>query len=259
VTASGASRDVERVAGLRAGLAAVEQRIVQACADAGRARAEVTLVVVTKFFPASDVRHLLDLGVYDVGESRAQEALGKLEDPLLGQLRERRASGVAEGAALTTHFIGQVQTNKAAAVVGWADLVHTVDRPKLVRALARAAESAGNRQSVLVQVSLEPHGESAAPAERGGVAVGQALELADLVALEPALDLAGVMAVAPRDGDPGQAFARLAEVSRGLRAVHADAVIVSAGMSGDLEAAVRHGATHLRVGSAILGSRPAVR
>ncbi len=259
MTASGASGDSRRRAELRAGLAAVEQRIGQACTDAGRARSEVTLVVVTKFFPASDVRLLLDLGVGDVGESRAQEALDKLADPLLGRLRERGASSPTDAPPPMTHFIGQVQTNKAAAVVGWADLVHTVDRPKLVRALARAAESAGSRQSVLVQVSLEPDGDPAAPGDRGGVAMGDVLALADLVAEEPTLDLAGVMAVAPREGDPERAFASLAEVSRAVRAVHADAVIVSAGMSGDLEAAVRHGATHLRVGSAILGSRPAVR
>ncbi|MEO3938642.1 YggS family pyridoxal phosphate-dependent enzyme [Dermatophilaceae bacterium Soc4.6] len=240
-----------RAAELAAGLAAVEGRVTAACAEAGRARSEVTLVVVTKFFPARDVRLLVDLGVRDLGESRAQEALGKLEDPLLASVRERVA----------THFIGQVQTNKAAAVVGWADLIHTVDRSRLVRALARAAEAAQTCQSVLVQVSLEPPDLAAPgePGERGGIAAPRAAELADLVAQEPTLRLAGVMAVAPREGEPDEAFTRLAEVSRGIREAHPDAVVVSAGMSGDLETAVRHGATHLRVGSAILGSRPAVR
>ncbi|MDQ2757168.1 MAG: YggS family pyridoxal phosphate-dependent enzyme [Actinomycetota bacterium] len=254
MTPPGTSAGGARTAELEAGLAVVEQRIARACADSGRSRSEITLVVVTKFFPASDVRLLQELGVRDIGESRAQEALAKHEaltsspppDPSRGPV------------ALTRHFIGQVQTNKAAVVAQWADLVHTVDRPRLVHALARAAATAGTVSSVLVQVSLEPD-DDPAQGERGGIAVAQAPALADLVADQPSLRLAGVMAVAPRDGDPDEAFARLAEVSRDIRAAHPDAVIVSAGMSGDLEAAVRHGATHLRVGSAILGSRPAVR
>lgn len=242
-----------RGAELADALAVVEDRIVAACAGAGRAREEVTLVVVTKFFPASDVRLLLDLGVRDVGESRAREATEKFEDEVLLRHRQRMP-GVD---ALTAHFIGQVQTNKAAAVVAWADVIHSVDRPRLVRALDRAAGAAGRSPRVLVQVALGV--ESGGQDGRAGVRPEDADALADAIASCEHLVLAGVMAVAPRDGDPDVAFGRLAEVSRGIRERHREATWVSAGMSGDLEEAVRRGATHLRVGSAILGSRPTLR
>ena len=223
------------------GLDAVRDRIATACTDAGREAADVDLIVVTKFFPVSDVRLLADLGVRHVGENRDQEARVKLTDPLL------------DGTALTRHFIGQLQTNKAASVVSYADVVHTADRPKLVAALAAAADHQGRRPRVLVQVSLDD-----APG-RGGAVVGEVPALADRIAAEPALQLGGVMAVAPLDADPDAAFARLWEVATRIQADHPDATWVSAGMSGDLEAAIRHGATHLRVGSAILGMRPPLR
>lgn len=254
----------ERGRQLADNLQTVRRRVAAACDEAGRNRAEVHLVVVTKFFPASDVRLLADLGVSQFGESRDQEARSKREDVAL------------EGVDLTWHFIGQLQTNKAASVLSYADVVHTADRPKLVRALATAAEREGRRPRVLVQVNLDPHldlhrgpgrdpgRDPRAPSDadhtaRGGIAVGDAEGLADLVAGSPALDLGGVMAVAPADSDPGEAFARLAEVATRIQASHPNATWVSAGMSGDLEAGVRHGATHLRVGSAILGSRPPLR
>lgn len=235
-------------------LAAVEERITTACAAAGRPRDDVRLIVVTKFFPRSDVHHLLDLGVRDVGESRAQEVTEKFaDDELLA--RYRRAGPVGD-MVVSTHFIGQVQTNKAAAVVGWADVVHAVDRPKLVRALDRAAGAEVKSLGVLVQVALE---QDEADDGRAGVPPADADALADAIAACEHLDLAGVMAVAPRGGDPDVAFGLLADVARGIRERHPDAIWVSAGMSGDLEAAIRHGATHLRVGSAILGSRPTLR
>ena len=223
------------------GLDAVRGRIATACSEAGRDPGEVQLIAVTKFFPVSDVRLLADLGVRDVGENRDQEAREKLTDPAL------------DGIVLTRHFIGQLQSNKAASVVGYADVVHTADRPKVVAALGRAADHQGRRPRVLVQVSLDD-----APA-RGGAAADDVPGLADRIAGEPALELGGVMAVAPLGTDPDAAFARLWEVATRLQADHPAASWVSAGMSGDLEAAVRHGATHLRVGSAILGSRPTLR
>ncbi len=238
MTASG--EDPRREA-LARGLAAVRARIAAACADAGRDEAQVTLVAVTKFFPASDVRLLAGLGVTDVGENRDQEAREKLTDPTL------------DGLGITRHFIGQLQSNKASSVVSYADVVHTVDRKRLVTALARAAAAAGRRPRVLVQVSLD------GAAGRGGVAADEVPALADAVAQCPALVLGGVMAVAPLDADPDAAFARLREVADGVRADHPGAAWISAGMSADLEAAVRHGATHVRVGSAILGSRPPLR
>jgi len=223
------------------GLDGVHDRIRTACADAGRDPADVELVVVTKFFPVSDVRLLADLGVRHVGENRDQEAREKLTDPLL------------QGTGLTRHFIGQLQSNKAGSVVSYADVVHTADREKLVAALAKAAEHQGRRPRVLVQVSLDD-----APG-RGGAPVAEVAALAETVANHSSLALGGVMAVAPVEADPDAAFARLWEVATRIRADHPDATWVSAGMSGDLEAAIRHGATHLRVGSAILGKRPRLR
>jgi len=223
------------------GLDSVRARIRTACAAAGRDPADVELVVVTKFFPVSDVRVLADLGVRHVGENRDQEAREKLTDPLL------------DGTGLTRHFIGQLQSNKAASVVSYTDVVHTADREKLVAALAKAAEHQGRRPRVLVQVSLDD-----APG-RGGAPVAEVAALAETVANHSSLELGGVMAVAPVEADPDAAFARLWEVATRIRAGHPDATWVSAGMSGDLEAAIRHGATHLRVGSAILGKRPPLR
>lgn len=240
---------------LRRGLERVRERIGAACRDAGRDPDEVHLVVVTKYFPASDVRALAGLGVHDIGENRDREASAKLGE--LGDLRER----------LTVHFVGQLQSNKAGSVARYADVVHSVDRAKLVRALDRGAGRAGRRLEVLVQVDLREPGTgggsagdgAAGPAERGGVAPEAAADLAGVVAGADHLVLRGVMAVAPLGGDPAAAFARLREVAHGIQQSHPGATWVSAGMSGDLEAAVAQGATHLRVGSAILGSRPPLR
>jgi pyridoxal phosphate enzyme (YggS family) len=221
----------------------VEERIAAACSAAGRPRTSVTLVVVTKTFPAADVRRLAGLGVHDVGESRDQEAAAK----------------AAELAALPLrwHYVGRLQSNKARSVASYATVVHSVDRANLLGPLGSGAERAGRDVRVLLQVSLD--GDPA----RGGVPVPEGdggydalLRLADQVAGAPALRLSGLMAVAPRDADPAAAFERLARVSARLRSAHPEAGWVSAGMSGDLEAAVAAGATHLRVGSAILGSRP---
>ena len=235
---AGAGRRAE----IAANLARVEERIAAACADAGRDRGELTLVAVTKTFPATDVGHLAALGVRDVGENRDQEAAAKVA--------ACRDAGV-EG--LVWHFVGQLQRNKAGSVATYADVVHSVDRLRLVPALDRAAGAAGRRIAALVQVDLrdEPSDDG-----RGGAAPTEVAELAAAVAAADRLVLGGVMAVAPVDADPDAAFARLAEVATRVRRDHPDAVVVSAGMSGDLEAAVRHGATHLRVGSALLGSRP---
>lgn len=222
-------------------LAAVEGRIAAACEAAGRSRDEVQLIVVTKFFPRSDVDLLAELGMRDLGENREQEAAAKLAD-----------GGPPSG--VRTHFIGQLQSNKAGAVTRWADVVQSVDRPKLVGALARGAEAAGREVTALVQVDLDPAGGTG----RGGAAPPDVPALADAIASSP-LRLGGLMAVAPLGVDPEPAFARLAALAEALRADHPEASWISAGMSGDLEAAVRHGATHLRVGTAILGDRPSHR
>jgi pyridoxal phosphate enzyme (YggS family) len=228
----------ERRAELAAGLAAVQHRIEAARAEAAR-EDPVTLIVVTKFFPAADVELLAGLGVRDIGENRDQEAHAKIAELTCRD-------------DLTVHFIGQLQTNKARSVARYADVVQSVDRSKLVRALSHAALEAERELGVLLQVSLD----DAAEAGRGGVRPQDCRGLAETVAQAQALRLLGVMAVAPLGADPDQAFARLRTIADGLRAEHPDATWISAGMSGDLEAAVRHGATHLRVGTAILGSRP---
>ncbi len=220
-------------------LAAVEERIGAACAEAGRAREDVHLVVVTKFFPRSDLDLLADLGVRDIGENREQEATAKLAE-----------GGLPEG--VRAHFVGQLQSKKAGAVARWADVVQSVDRAKIVAALDRAAATAGRELTALIQVDLDDRAE----AHRGGVQPGDVSALAAEVAGSGSLRLGGVMAVAPLGADPDPAFARLAEVSAVLREDHPGADVVSAGMSGDLESAIRHGATHLRVGTAILGTRP---
>jgi len=228
---------------VRAGLLAVRRRIEAACAAAGRSPDELTLIVVTKTHPASDVLLLADLGVRDVGENRDQEASAKYAEV---------RSLLAEEASMPVrwHFIGRLQSNKARHVAGYSQLVHSVDRPSLIAPLDRGAAEHDVRLDCLVQVSLD--GDPA----RGGAVEPDVLPLAERIAAAQHLRLRGVMAVAPIGVDPRSAFDRLVAVSGRLRAVHPDAVIVSAGMSDDLEAAVEAGATHLRVGSAVLGARP---
>jgi hypothetical protein len=226
---------------LAANLATVRERIRSACAAAGRDDDEVTLVVVTKFFPESDVRLLAGLGVTAVGENRHQEASAK-------------AAACAD-LGLSWHFIGSIQSNKAAAVAAYSDVVESVDRVKLVAALDRGAQASGRAIDCLVQVSLDPPQTAA----RGGAAPGDVLAIADAVAGAEALRLCGVMAVAPLGEPPLPAFERLAAVAAGLRREHPEAVLMSAGMSGDLEDAIRCGATHVRVGSAVLGPRPPIK
>jgi PLP dependent protein len=217
----------------------VRSRIAAACERAGRSADEVTLTVVTKFFPASDVRLLHELGVRHVGENRHQEALDK--------------SAECADLDLTWHFVGSLQSNKAAAVTAYASVVESVDRPKLLRGLARGAHEHDRLIDVLVQVSLD---DPSAGTGRSGVEPQQAGELARLVTQTEGLRLRGVMGVAPLGQDPVPAFAELARVAEEIRLVDPAATWVSAGMSGDFEAAIESGATHVRIGSAVLGERP---
>jgi PLP dependent protein len=243
VTAAAADRRAE----LAANLARVEHRIADACAAAGRERSAVTLVVVTKTYPAEDVALLAGLGVREVAENRDQEAAPK-------------AAACAED-HLVWHFVGQLQTNKVRSVVGYADFVHSVDRPKLVAALSDAATRADRAIGCLVQVALDA--PSGSVGERGGAAPSEVPALADRIAAAPGLRLAGLMTVAPLSGDlagqPRAAFDRLAEIASALREAHPTANMVSAGMSSDLEHAVAAGATHVRVGTAVLGVRRGLR
>jgi PLP dependent protein len=253
------SPDVERRrAELAARSAVLDDRVRSACAAAGRDRAEVTVIAVTKTFPASDIALLAELGITDIGENRDREAAPK-------------AAACAE-LSLTWHFVGQLQTNKCRSVASYAHVIHSVDRLRLVDALAQAAVRAGRELACLIQVDLtsgvEPNaradlrparGQPAKTARRGGAPLSEVSELADAVAAAAGLRLAGVMAIAPLHAPAAPAFARLADIAAGLRARYPEATVVSAGMSGDLEEAIAHGATHVRVGTSLLGSRPPVR
>ena len=221
---------------LAAGLAETEQRIRDACATAGRSRDEITLVVVTKTHPASDVELLAELGVVDVGENRHPEAGDKADEV---------------SAQLHWHFLGGLQTNKAGAVARYADVVHSVDRVKLVGSLSRGAEAAGRTLTCLVQVDFD-----ATDPGRAGVVPDGIGDVTDAIASAPGLELGGLMTVAPLGDDPAPHFAHLARLSAELRQRHPAATIISAGMSGDFEAAIAAGATHLRIGRSVLGERP---
>lgn len=216
-------------------LAAVDARIADAARAAGRDAGEITRIVVTKFHPAALVRELAELGVRHAGENRQQELTAK----------------AAECADLDVawHFVGQAQTKKARAIRRAASVVHSVDRERLVDALEAAAESAG-RLPVLLQVNLTED------PERGGVAPAGIEALAERTAASESLDLRGVMAVAPLGEEPARAFERLAGYAERVRAVAPGASWISAGMTQDFAEAIAHGATHLRIGTAITGPRP---
>ena len=226
---------------LRANLQQARERIEKACQAAGRAPDEVTLVAITKTFPVSDVRALADLGVRDVGENREQELKAKAPDC----------------PDLTWHFVGQLQSKKARSVVRYASVVHSVDRSSLVAALSKAAVAEEKTLRCLLQVSLASYGsaDAATGAARGGVEPDAVLDLAGEVASADGLELGGVMAVAPLGSDPDEAFAGLREVASRLRSEHPGADWISAGMTADLDAAIRQGATHVRLGRALLGTR----
>lgn len=241
---AGGAGSAARRAELAANLAALNTRIAAACASTGRSLTELTLIAVTKTFPSSDIDLLVELGIADIGENRDQEASRKV-DELTATWREPAHRRIR------WHFIGALQTNKAASVARYAALVHSVDRLRLVDALATAAERRATPLRCLVQVNLD-----LTPARgRAGAMPDEVAALAAAIAAAPSLELAGVMAVAPLGGDANQAFERLATVAQAVQRDHPQAAVISAGMSGDLEQAVANGATHLRVGAALLGSR----
>lgn len=223
---------------LRRNLLTVEARLAQACAGVGRRRDELTLIAVTKTFPVDDVVRLARLGVRDIGENRDQEAAAKAAD--------------LTDAGLRWHFVGQLQVNKCRSVAQYASAVHSVDRLRLVDALARAADAADRVIDVFVQVDLD--GEPT----RGGAPAAFVPELAGRIASTSRLHLVGVMTVPPLHADARAAFDRLATISADLRREHPEAAAISAGMSRDLEVAVAAGATHVRIGTALLGGRPRV-
>lgn len=228
---------MDRALELQANLQDVELSISDACRAAKRNRTDITLIAVTKTWPASDVDLLASLGVTDVGENRDQEAKPKHDEVLAKNL--------------VWHAIGQIQTNKAKSIAGWADVVHSVDRMDLVNALAKAVVEREKPLRVLIQANLDP-----APIDnRGGALQNDIIKLAESIAASPGLRLQGLMGVAPLDGDDEAAFAKLQDSAMAIQTSFPEANWISAGMSGDFAIALKYGATHLRIGSSILGKR----
>lgn len=228
---------MDRMQELQANLQDVEREISQACIAANRNRADVTLIAVTKTWPATDVDLLAQLGITDVGENRDQEAKPKHDE--------------VNSKNLTWHAIGQLQTNKAKSVAAWADVVHSVDRIDLVAALTKAVSNREAPLGVLIQANLDP-----APTDtRGGALASELMPLAEMISSSEGLRLQGVMGVAPLGGDDDLAFSRLQEFASQIQSSYPEANWISAGMSGDFATALKYGATHLRIGSSILGKR----
>ena len=225
-------------------LADVRQRLERACDAAQRDPASLVLIAVSKGWPVDDIAIVRDLGVVDFGENRVDELLGKVSE--------------LHDLGITWHFIGQLQSKKAAAVGRTAQVVHSVDREALIAPLGNGAQQAGRPVDVLIQVSLA--GMSADQVGgRGGAEPEQVEAVATLLAGAPGLVLRGVMTLPPQDVPPVDAFAAIAEISARLRRQHPSATAISAGMSSDVETAVAAGATHVRIGSALFGQRTRVR
>ena len=223
------SREIE----IAAALAAVESQIAAAAAKVGRDRSEITLIAVTKTYPASDVEILRNLGVQNFGENRNEE----------GEAKSAQVSG-------TWHFQGQVQSRKLRDIAGWASFIHSLDSADHLEKLSRIATELGREISIFLQLSLD-----GAP-DRGGVIKSELAALADSVANLPQIKLVGLMCVPPVEYEHERAFSEIAEIHQGFLGNFPAATFLSAGMSSDYEVAITHGATHLRIGSQILGSRP---
>jgi len=216
---------------IRDNLAAVGEDIARAAERAGRAPEDVRLIAVAKTKPQSAVVEALEAGQMIFGENRVQESQGKYPD-----LR-------ADWPDMELHLIGPLQTNKTRDAMALFDVIHTVDRPKLVRALAREAQALGRCPSLLIQVNT---GEEE---QKAGVLPADTEALVALVRAE-GLQLQGLMCIPPVEDAPSGHFAFLKRMSDDLGLPW-----VSMGMSGDYPAAVELGATHIRVGSAIFGKR----
>ena len=239
----------ERESELADALTALRSRLAAAAKAAGRKVDEIQLLPITKFFPATDVAILSSLGCAAFGESREQEAAVKV-----GEVA--RLLGVASP---QWHMVGQIQRNKARSLANWAHTAHSISSPRVVRALDRAVAVAladGRRENplqVYVQISLD------GDVSRGGVDVSDAKAVDEICAQVEAaesLELVGLMGIPPLEWDPDTAFALLESEHQRVRQAHPAAAGLSAGMSNDLESAVKHGSTCVRVGTALLGRRP---
>ena len=216
-------------------LGEVDAKIAARLAANKRDPGSVTRIVVSKFHPSSLVRELEALGVRDFGENRDQEAAAK--------------STEVSDLDINWHFIGQLQSNKVKSVLGYASVVHSLDRVSLLEALAKQTLQREVPLDVFIQVNLTDD------PGRGGVNPVELLSFADSVAVASGLNLLGVMAVASLDGEEERDFSKVAALSEGLRIEHPEAKMISAGMSNDYELAIDYGATHLRIGTAITGNR----
>jgi PLP dependent protein len=247
----------ERESELADALAALRSRLAAAAEAAGRKVDEIDLLPITKFFPATDVAILASLGCAAFGESREQEAAVKVGE--VARLLGGASSGTPIPPRVHWHMVGQIQRNKARSLANWAHTAHSISSTRVVRALDRAVAAAlrdGVRQNPLriyVQISLD------GDVSRGGVDVsdpGAVDEICAQVEAAESLELVGLMGIPPLDWDPDMAFARLESEHQRVRRTHPAAVGLSAGMSNDLETAVKHGSTCVRVGTALLGRRP---
>jgi pyridoxal phosphate enzyme (YggS family) len=224
---------MNRTSEITANLNDVKAKIASAALKAGRDTDEITLIVVTKTFPVSDLEILYSLGVREFGENRDQEAAEKV-----AQLPSD----------INWNFQGGIQSNKLKSITTWAGCIHSVDKLKYAQIISE--QNTGKPKEIFIQVSLDQPPES-----RGGVDPEKLIDLASELTKLPGISLKGLMAVAPLDLPEEQAFLKLKEIQANFVAVFKDAKYLSAGMSGDYEMAISYGATHLRIGSSILGNR----
>ena len=220
---------IDRRGEITSNLQSVRDEISKAAESAGRSVNEITLIAVTKTFPASDVEILKDLGVSDFGENRDSDAAPK-----------------AVAISGTWHFQGQIQSNKLKSITSWAHVIHSLDE---IRHFEVIEKSAVHPLDIFCQVSLD------GSEGRGGVSEQKLYELAKEIEKSPTHRLQGLMAVAPLGVDPATAFSKLSAIHKAFMADFPKANKLSAGMSGDFKEAIAHGATHIRIGSQILGSR----
>ena len=224
---------MNRTSEITANLNDVKAKIASAALKAGRDADEITLIVVTKTFPVSDLEILYSLGVREFGENRDQEAVEKVA---------KLPSNI------NWNFQGGIQSNKLKSISTWAGCIHSVDKLKYAQIISE--QNIGKPKEIFIQVSLDQPPES-----RGGVDPKKLIDLASEITKLPGISLKGLMAVAPLDSPEGQVFLKLKEIRANFVAAFKDAKYLSAGMSGDYEMAISHGATHLRIGSSILGNR----
>ena len=224
---------MNRTSEITANLNEVKAKIASAALKAGRGADEITLIVVTKTFPISDLEILYSLGVREFGENRDQEAVEKV---------------AKLPSDINWNFQGGIQSNKLKSITTWAGSIHSVDKLKYAQVIAE--QNTGKPKDIFIQVSLDQPPES-----RGGVDPKKLIDLASEITKLPDISLKGLMAVAPLDLPEEQAFLKLKEIQADFVAVFKDAKYLSAGMSGDYEMAISYGATHLRIGSSILGNR----